>query len=151
MTPGGFPHSEISGSKAVCASPELIAACRVLRRLPVPRHPPCALDIFFSCRPRSRAGRVRTYRALYIAIVKIQLYIRSLKLFLALRYSAVKVLGGGVRRLPGREPRKPDAAKEAGPSAPAGRRLPILISNLFVSGPGEGSFARPSADALASP
>ena len=32
MTPGGFPHSEICGSKGVCPSPQLIAACRVLRR-----------------------------------------------------------------------------------------------------------------------
>ena len=39
----GFPHSDISGSKPMCGSPELFAACRVLRRLPVPRHPPCAL------------------------------------------------------------------------------------------------------------
>ena len=39
-----FPHSETPGSKAVCASPGTIAACRVLRRLPVPRHPPRARD-----------------------------------------------------------------------------------------------------------
>ena len=39
----GFPHSEISGSKAVCASPKLIAACHVLLRLLMPRHSPCAL------------------------------------------------------------------------------------------------------------
>ena len=45
MAPGGFPHSGIPGSKAVCASPGLIAACRALRRLPMPRHPPCALGI----------------------------------------------------------------------------------------------------------
>ena len=38
-----LPHSEISGSKAICASPKLIAACHVLHRLLVPRHPPCAL------------------------------------------------------------------------------------------------------------
>ena len=36
-------HSEISGSRRVCRSPELIAACRVLRRLTMPRHPSCAL------------------------------------------------------------------------------------------------------------
>ena len=47
MTPAGFPHSETCGSKGVCPSPQTIAACRVLHRLPVPRHPPCALDIFF--------------------------------------------------------------------------------------------------------
>ena len=40
----GFPHSEISGSKAVCASPKLIAACHVLHRLLMPRHSPCALS-----------------------------------------------------------------------------------------------------------
>ena len=39
----GFPHSEICGSQNICFSPQLIAACHVLRRLSVPRHPPCAL------------------------------------------------------------------------------------------------------------
>ena len=43
---GGLPHSEISGSKTACVSPELIAACRVLRRLPPPRHPPCARTVW---------------------------------------------------------------------------------------------------------
>ena len=43
ITPGGFPHSDISGSMLVCSSPELFAACHVLLRLPVPRHPPYAL------------------------------------------------------------------------------------------------------------
>jgi hypothetical protein len=40
---GGFPHSEIPGSKLVASSPRLIADCRVLHRLLLPRHPPCAL------------------------------------------------------------------------------------------------------------
>ena len=44
MTPAGFPHSEISGSKLVSSSPKLIAAYRVLHRLPMPRHPPLALN-----------------------------------------------------------------------------------------------------------
>ena len=44
MTPAGFPHSDIPGSKPVCGSPRLIAAYHVLRRLLVPRHPPCALS-----------------------------------------------------------------------------------------------------------
>ena len=43
MTRIGFPHSDIAGSKAICASPTLIAAYHVLHRLPVPRHPPDAL------------------------------------------------------------------------------------------------------------
>src|SRR5260370_2886200 len=40
----GFPHSEICGSKDACSLPQLIAACHVLHRLEVPRHPPCALS-----------------------------------------------------------------------------------------------------------
>lgn len=40
---GGFPHSDISGSKIAPISPELFAGCHVLHRLPVPRHPPDAL------------------------------------------------------------------------------------------------------------
>ena len=43
MTPAGFPHSEIHGSKPACGSPWLFAAYHVLRRLLVPRHPPYAL------------------------------------------------------------------------------------------------------------
>ena len=38
-----FPHSEISGSKLICSSPKLFAACHVLHRLLMPRHSPCAL------------------------------------------------------------------------------------------------------------
>src|SRR5258705_11365518 len=44
MTPIGFPHSDIPGSKLVCSSPRLIAAYHVLHPLLVPRHPPCALS-----------------------------------------------------------------------------------------------------------
>ena len=43
VCPCGFPHSEICGSMDMCSSPQLIAAYHVFRRLPVPRHPPCAL------------------------------------------------------------------------------------------------------------
>ena len=43
-SPCVFPHSEICGSKLICSSPQLIAACHVLRRLPMPRHSPCALS-----------------------------------------------------------------------------------------------------------
>ena len=39
----GFPHSEIVGSKFAHNSPTLIAACHVLHRLCMPRHPPNAL------------------------------------------------------------------------------------------------------------
>ena len=40
----GFPHSDICGSMAICASPQLFAACHVLHRLLVPRHSPYALS-----------------------------------------------------------------------------------------------------------
>ena len=44
MTPAGFPHSEIYGSKPACGSPSLFAAYHVFLRRPVPWHPPCALS-----------------------------------------------------------------------------------------------------------
>ena len=42
MTPCGFLHSEICGSKLAYSSPQLIAVNHVLHRLPMPRHSPCA-------------------------------------------------------------------------------------------------------------
>ena len=43
-SPYGFPHSDICGSKLICSSPQLFAACHVLLRLLMPRHSPCALS-----------------------------------------------------------------------------------------------------------
>ena len=40
----GFPHSDICGSMFICNSPQLFAACHVLLRRLVPRHPPYALS-----------------------------------------------------------------------------------------------------------
>ena len=42
---GGFPHSDISGSKPVPGSPKLNAGYHVLHRLLLPRHPPNALFV----------------------------------------------------------------------------------------------------------
>ena len=39
-----MPHSEIHGSKGARPSPQLIAACHVLHRLLLPRHPSNALE-----------------------------------------------------------------------------------------------------------
>ena len=50
-SPAGFPHSGTPGSRPVCGSPGTIAACRALRRLPAPRHPPCALHTFGTLGP----------------------------------------------------------------------------------------------------
>jgi hypothetical protein len=72
---GGFPHSEITGSKGARASPVLIAACHVLLRLSTPRHPPEALirlivlskthDRNIAPQPLGKLGRIRTC-ALYL-------------------------------------------------------------------------------------
>src|SRR5690606_13975847 len=40
---GGFPHSDIPGSKPACGSPWHIGGYPVLHRLLAPRHPPRAL------------------------------------------------------------------------------------------------------------
>ena len=50
---GGFPHSEIRGSKLTRSSPRLIAACHVLHRLSMPRHPPNALMMLDFSVPRA--------------------------------------------------------------------------------------------------
>ena len=52
---GGLPHSEISGSPGARPSPELFAACHVLHRLSVPRHPPDALVVLAHAQPQGRA------------------------------------------------------------------------------------------------
>ena len=46
LNSGGFPHSDIFGSKFACNSPKLFAACHVLHRLYAPRYPPNALKTF---------------------------------------------------------------------------------------------------------
>ena len=60
---GGLPHSDIHGSKPARGSPWLFAACHVLHRLLVPRHPPNALialeisPIMHRSQPRSKSKR----------------------------------------------------------------------------------------------
>src|SRR6185437_15091186 len=48
---GGLPHSDIHGSTPARGSPWLFAACHVLHRLLVPRHPPNALLALEISRP----------------------------------------------------------------------------------------------------
>ena len=44
ITCSEFPHSDICGSTFICNSPQLFAACHVLLRRHIPRHPPlCSL------------------------------------------------------------------------------------------------------------
>jgi hypothetical protein len=66
---GGFPHSEIFGSKPVRGSPKLIAAYHVLHRLSAPRHPPDTLKTLdcshrqSACFSRSPTRRRRPTRS----------------------------------------------------------------------------------------
>ena len=55
---GGFPHSEILGSKPVRGSPRLIAAYHVLHRLSAPRHPPDTLMTLDCSHRQSAFSRV---------------------------------------------------------------------------------------------
>ena len=55
IAPAGFPHSDTPGSTLACSSPRLFAACHVLHRRSVPRHPPCALTRLTS--PHPSTGR----------------------------------------------------------------------------------------------
>ena len=59
---GGFPHSEIRGSKPVRGSPRLIAAYHVLHRLSAPRHPPDTL-LTLDPLPSSMLNRLASRRA----------------------------------------------------------------------------------------
>ena len=53
LPPSGFPHSGTHGSLPAFGYPWLFADCCALLRLPVPRHPPCALlsltGVFLHC------------------------------------------------------------------------------------------------------
>ena len=57
---GGLPHSDIHGSTPARGSPWLLAACHVLRRLLVPRHPPNALLMLDTPAPRRNHPRAQT-------------------------------------------------------------------------------------------
>ena len=63
--PSGFPHSDIPESKPACGSSRLIAACHVLHRHLLPRHPPCALSnltIKFTQSTSAASGRMFNFR-----------------------------------------------------------------------------------------
>ena len=66
----GFPHSDTCGSTLICSSPQLFAACRVLLRLPMPRHSPCALS---SLNFMSFANRSNGFSCLLIVVFTLTL------------------------------------------------------------------------------
>ena len=55
---GGLPHSDIHGSTPARGSPWLFAACHVLHRLLVPRHPPNALLSLETLAPGPKPGNL---------------------------------------------------------------------------------------------
>jgi hypothetical protein len=57
---GGLPHSDTHGSTPARGSPWLFAACHVLHRLLVPRHPPNALLILNLSASQVRTSQVHT-------------------------------------------------------------------------------------------
>ena len=64
-------HSETPGSKRVCRSPGLIAACRVLRRLMMPRHPSCARIRLTETDPPSRVEALVAVSSVAVQFSKI--------------------------------------------------------------------------------
>ena len=60
----GLPHSAISGSRDICSSPELFAACHGLLRQRAPRHPPWTLSrlTILSFHPFSSSSPLRSAR-----------------------------------------------------------------------------------------
>ena len=86
---GGFPHSEIHGSKPVDGSPWLIAVCRVLHRLMMPRHPSCArirlarnfsllVTLQFSWFPNFRFSKIDFDGADVVGLTRVELVTSSL-------------------------------------------------------------------------
>ena len=73
ITCSEFPHSDICGSLFICTSPQLFAACHVLLRRHVPRHPPYALcSLIFSPHPFYSGT---SYSSPYLTITNFALYI----------------------------------------------------------------------------
>src|ERR1051326_9099349 len=70
---GGLPHSEIPGSTIARISPGLFAACHVLHRLSVPRHPPDALTLRLSATPSGKNHRHRTRQSTKIFFPEVAL------------------------------------------------------------------------------
>jgi hypothetical protein len=103
---GGFPHSEIHGSRPVCGSPRLIAAYHVLHRLLVPRHSPSALSSLIANFLRSQMLTHPGDSAIYCALVSIHVQFSknsglAAKSFLA---GSHLFLRGGLVGLTGLEP-----------------------------------------------
>jgi hypothetical protein len=124
---GGFPHSEILGSKLVRSSPRHIAAYHVLHRLLAPRHPPdtlIALDCSHYRCPPAKTPRQRSAPA--VASTKRQDTI-SQRPFL-------------LRTYPGTERSSPFTAGEHDP----GRHLLHELESSICGDPGSSGYVSSS-------
>ena len=97
----GLPHSEIHGSKGVGAYPWLIAACYVLHRLSMPRHPSYALrHLILKCAEKKFAFPYTFMKLIFSYLLSINLvgYIFTIyrnKLLTKIR----KIFFGGPRKI----------------------------------------------------
>ena len=131
----GLPHSEIPGSRDICSSPGLIAACHVLRRLPKPRHPPSALLSLFlqflqlHQQHAAPYGTARAVARMYAA--------RDTRRFLRLRLSSLSKISAPRRRLRlPRGPRRAAGIQARGPfSFPPPTGLPAPTWRIRGSNP----------------
>src|SRR5690348_10851615 len=73
---GGLPHSDIHGSTPARGSPWLFAACHVLHRLLVPRHPPNALLILDTPAPTRRSEPPCTETILRCGLRRVRMILR---------------------------------------------------------------------------
>ena len=102
IAPAGLPHSDIRGSRDICSSPRLFAACHVLLRLREPRHPPYALsNSVFPFLPYSPlflrfvqgSSSPCIFRLLHLPFLRVmKLYLGSLASFSTFRFQYVNVL-----------------------------------------------------------
>ena len=79
----GFPHSEIHGSTVAHTSPQLIAACHVLHRLCMPRHPPNALTSHLRVHTTNDNAELQEHKSLLFAwhVTELVMWIISISAF----------------------------------------------------------------------
>ena len=126
LQPGGLPHSDTPGSRALRASPGIFAAKRVLHRLREPGHPPCALPSL-PARSRRAAAPSRARRRPRAGLGPFHSSASSSSVFLCL---AAPVPRGGRRArcaVPMNDAWRMPASNRRPPACKAGALPPELI------------------------
>jgi hypothetical protein len=134
VTPGGFPHSDISGSKLARSSPKHFAACHVLHRLLAPRHPPHALcSLTYISRVQHGAG---SHASVTSEFSSTKLMLPDLRLISRARAGArLEQLGTAARSSADRRPR-------LGRVAHGGQGMGVLGLFKMIAGTAEGGYPR---------